>query len=346
MIFTPGIFFGLDEAEYHAVPALSNSGIKNLLISPLDFWARSWLNPDRENEESPFMELGKAYHKRILEGRDAFYRQYAVALDPADYPNALRTVEELKAALPEGAKRGGSKADLIARIAEASPDAEIWDTLEREHAEFHAGKTLLSAKAIRRLEVSAAMIEKHPDLGRAFTGGMPEVSIFWRGRYDEELVPMKARLDYLKTQAIVDLKTHGNAQGKPIDRAVAAAMASQKYHIQAAVYQDAVEAAKAMLRDGSADLVHGEVDGAWLKALTEANEHAFLFVFQATGVAPVARGYQMTRSLTFDCGRIAANEAKRRFLENMKLFGSDPWVDQTPVRPFDDTEFPAYMTEA
>lgn len=39
-----GIYFGLAEEVYFALPRLSASGIQNLAVSPADFWAASWLN--------------------------------------------------------------------------------------------------------------------------------------------------------------------------------------------------------------------------------------------------------------------------------------------------------------
>ena len=344
MIDGPGLYFGLPEAAYHAHPALSNSGIKSLMISPMDFWARcSWLNPNAEHEESPFMELGTAYDVRITEGRGAFYGRYAAALEPPE--DALRTADDLRQALADlGLKRGGNKPEMIDRLIEANPAlaANIWDLMEAEHRERHVGKALLAADQIRRIELAAAMIENHPQLSKAFTGGYPQVSIFWT--CEETGCPMKMRADYLKTRAIVDLKTFSNPFGKSVDRAVVSAMANMRYHIQAAVYQEGVEAAKGMIRAMNGAAIHGEPEPAWVERFTAANEHAFLFVFQQTGIAPVARGYEMPRGLIFDCGKIAARQAKEAYLAHLERFGTDPWVDVTDVRAFDDTEFPVYMT--
>src|SRR5438477_7932182 len=87
----PGIYFGMREEEYHRAFALSATGIKHLRISPLDFWARSPLNAERIAEESEARIIGRAYHKRIIEGQRAFEARYAAELDPAEYPEALRT---------------------------------------------------------------------------------------------------------------------------------------------------------------------------------------------------------------------------------------------------------------
>jgi hypothetical protein len=339
--FEPGIHFGLPDEEYHSVPALSNSGIKNLRISTLDFWARSWMNPDKEVETSEFMEMGKAYHARIVEGREAFLSRYAPMLDVGEYPEAIRTADELRAALADAdpkAKKGGTKAELAARLLALRPDAVIWETLEKEHANFHAGKTLLPGKLLARIELAAAMIEKHPVLSKAFSGGHPEVSIFWKD--ETSGVPMKARLDYLKLGAVVDLKTFSNPQGKPIDKAVAWSIAAGRYHVQVAVYQEAVRAAKGLVLSGA---VHGTVDGGWLQHLATARQPTFLFVFQQTGIAPVARGYVFPHHLTYDIGVLTMREAQRQFAECVARFGTDPWIDTAEIQTIEDSELPAFI---
>lgn len=335
-----GIFFGLPEEDYHAAHALSASGIKWLRISPLDFWARSSMNPEREpEEESQAKVIGKAYHKRIAEGRAAFLASFAPEVDPKDHPTALRTLDEIKEAIEaHGEKpKGKRKDDFIHQLHTLAPGTPIWGDIIGEHAEKHDGKTMLPADLMRRIEISAAMIEKHPDLRKAFTGGYPEVSIFWT---DPEFgIPMKARLDYLKRAAVVDLKTFENMNGMPIDKAIARTIANYKYHIQAKLYLEAVRQAKRLIREGK---VFGEVDPAFLDALQKSDGHTFLFVFQQKGVAPIARGVILP-SLTLDMGQVEIDDAKRRYAECRETFGPDPWIDASPVREFDSTEFPAYL---
>ena len=82
------IVFGMPENEYHAVNALSNSGIKELLVDPLDFWHQSWLNPGREEKETTTaMMFGKAFHALVLEGGAAFQDRYCAEPNPEDYPS-------------------------------------------------------------------------------------------------------------------------------------------------------------------------------------------------------------------------------------------------------------------
>ena len=105
LVQEPGVYFGMPEADYHRAFALSATGIKHLRISPLDFWARSPLNAERSDEESEARIIGRAYQKRIIEGPAAFAAMYAAELDPAEYPEALRTNEELKTAIERAAGR-------------------------------------------------------------------------------------------------------------------------------------------------------------------------------------------------------------------------------------------------
>lgn len=337
--FKQGVFFGLDEDIYHRVPALSNSGIKSLRASPMLFWSRSWMNPNPVKRETEFMELGKAYDYRILAGREAFYERYGAALVAEDYPNALRTKDDIVAAIEAlggSPKKSAKKELLAAQLLATDPNAEVWDDIVADHARQSGDRILLAPETIKRIEIAAKMIDLDPQLSKAFSGGYPQVSIFWRCA--ETDVPMKARLDYLKVRAIVDLKTYSNPFDKPVDRAVAGAMASQKYHIQAVVYQEAIAAAKTLP-------VFGDVDLDWLARFQKAPPPEFLFVFQMTGEAPVTRGFTFPAGLlTSEVGKVVVKEAKEKFKACTDAYGTDPWLDVAPIRAFDDSEFPAFMT--
>lgn len=346
LVHKSGVFFGMSDDEYHAAFALSASGIKHMRVSTLNFWAQSPLNPDKEEEpeeESFAKVLGKAFHKRILEGSGAFHGVYAPAIDPGDYPGLLKTNDELKErCVALGLKVGGKKTDLIARILAADPTHSdcIWENILADYMALHPGKTFLKDKLIRSIEIAAKMIESHPDLGRAFTGGMPEVSVFWIDKATG--VPCKVRCDYLKPKAIVDLKTFENVMGMPVDRAIARAMAGMKYHIQAALYLEGGDAARELISAGE---VSGKVDQGFLDALVMAEERTFLFVFQQKGIAPVAKGKILAPGITLDLGRYEVDLAKANFARCWRTFGTDPWVDTSGIETFDSSEFPAYISD-
>lgn len=345
LIHKPGIYFGLPEEEYHEALALSASGVKWLRVSPLDWWSRSPLNPELEDEEeSEAFEIGRAYHKRIIEGPDAFYENYAPSLDPRDFSSALRTNEELVTAIsaaggPIKIPKGTRKADLIQMLRRYDRGAMIWDEISTEHKRHYAGKKLLPAKLMKRIEIAAAMIERHPQLCKAFTGGYPEVSIFW---IDQETgVPCKSRLDFLKPKAIVDLKTF-DPRGIQIDRAIARAFATYKYNIQSAVYLIGAEQARQFARDG---IVYGAVDAEFVAALAAQTEFTFLFVWQAKGLVPVAKGKVLARGNVLDIGRMEFHESAVKFARCWEVFGTEPWIETYDIETWDDTDFPVYLTE-
>lgn len=116
--FVTGVHDGMPAADYHAVEALSSSGIRKLLQSPLHYR----LYRDRPSEPTAAMLFGTAVHCGVLEpdtfadrvvcapdvnkrtnaGRDllaAFERDNAgrVILSPDDYARACTTVAAVRA---------------------------------------------------------------------------------------------------------------------------------------------------------------------------------------------------------------------------------------------------------
>ncbi len=352
--FRPGLFFGMDAEEYHAIPALSASGIKNLRSSPLDFWVRSWLNTDKEEvsdaEDSFAKILGSAYHKRICEGQRAFHRCYAPSFSEDDCPpGTIKGNDALKERLKAlGLKTGGNKAELISRLLEAEPTAPIYEVYSDSYSTLHEGKIFLPQRSIDRIEISAAMIEKHPQLSKAFTGGAAEVTIMWEATVTHEdqsktLVPMKARLDYLKAKAIVDLKSFGNPHGRPVERAVNQAFANYRMQVPAAVYQEAAAQIPAFIKQ---ERVSGECDPALIDALFEGHEKTFLFVFQCSGPAPIAVGKTLpTNCGLYQIGQLEVIHMRELYAKCMKTFGDSPWVDVSDITAFEDSEVPSWATE-
>lgn len=97
----PGIYFGMSDEEYHAIHAVSFSGLKRLSVSSMNYWADSVLNPDREEREAKFFDFGKAIHCLVLEGEDCYAARYAVDLDLADYAEQpiLVSTDQIKQAI-------------------------------------------------------------------------------------------------------------------------------------------------------------------------------------------------------------------------------------------------------
>ncbi len=305
-------------ADYLAVEALDFSLAKWMLASPLDCWVRSWMNPKREEAETQAMANGRAMHCRVIEP-EVFKTAYVPALDPADYPLAIRTVEDAKEACRRlDLKVSGRRDDLLERL-RPHDDVQIWDDLVSDYGKEHSGAEFLSADQMTEIQTAAAMIEHHPQLSKCFKGGEPEVSVFWT---DEKTgLPLKCRIDYLKPAVICEYKTFSNPYGKSAERAIMAAIAGGKYHIQA-VFQ----------KEG-------------LRACGDTAEREFLWIFQQQGVAPIARGHILSEGALYQAATAQYRHCIESFAECLERFGADPWVDLTPIMHLDDQMVPVYATE-
>jgi len=347
--FREGVFFSMPEDEYFSVPALSASGVKWLRQSPLDYWARQpWLGQteDSETEEESFARtLGKAYHARILEGREVFNARYCGELEP--FEGMLKTDDDLRLWLAANdlSTGGKRKQDRIDRILDAAPHmaSRIWDCALEDYTQTHAGKIFIKQKYLDKIDLAAAMIEKSPTLGNAFKGGIPEVSIFW---VDEETgCPCKARLDYWKPRAIVDLKTISEEHGREFGRAVDREFANRRYGAQGTWYWQAAQA-------GIAHMKAGRLYGSAPLAITEKiistpkDERKLLWVFQQKGPAPLAMGkIYNPESAVFKVWEVHLEAARRTYVEHMEKFGRDPWITDYPITEFEDSEVPIWATE-
>lgn len=419
----PGIYVGLPEADYHAVPACSTSGLKEFSTSCQDFWEGSWMNPDREERESAFFDYGKATHVFVIEGEGEYLRRYFVGLEMSDFEGqgVIAATDEIKAAIgkfeelapvkPNGTKkqdlldqlidlgerherdinreadvaglkaqiatfselapikpvrtvldtmedgtewqRPAVKSDWIAQLLALDPDAKIWDDMVARHCAANEGKEMITARSDRLIRIRAKIVAAHPELGTAFKGGWPELSIFWHCATTG--APMKARLDYLKMRSIVDLKTFTNKGSKPIRSAINSAIASYKYNIQHVVYVEAVTQARALIREHGAAAIFSCDDATteqieerhsfFLKWAKQIEDPGFIFVFLKSDKAPVARGLIMPTGTVFSVTRSRVEEMKRQWVECAKAYGTDVWIDAEPIDEITDEEIPLWATD-
>lgn len=373
----PGIYFGMPEEVYHALPALASHGIRNLASSPMLYWSRTQFVSDlarkreveKDKKDPAHRTIGKAYHCRIMEGADEFHRRFAVELTEEDCEGALESTDQIKAAiaalghkphskvpdhLPDGGEymRAAKKADWIAQLLELDPDAKILDVINREHREKHDGKLFVSAEVHEQIEIAAAMVEQDPEVRHAFTGGHAEVVLIWF--CEKTGVPCKARVDYLKLKAAVDLKTVANQRGMSMERAIAQEVAGYKYTIQPSFYVEGIQAVKRLVRDHTAKVTVYNRDGqdapalmAWAaKWAAEEAEPEWLWVFQQKGDAPITRGvfYPLQGSTRQVVDQIVTAQ-KERFKQFSTAFGTDPWLDVAPIYDMADEDLPPWATE-
>lgn len=327
------VVFGMSEDEYHNHPSLGSSGVRDLLISPLTFWSKSRLNPDREEEETEAKEYGKAYHKLILEGREAFEAAYAPLLDVADYPGHLKGGGALKAHCEKlGLPKHGKLSDMATRIRNVDKEVLLYEELLFEHEEKYPDHIFLTKKSFRRLNLAYQALTAS-DAAGLLTDGHPEVSIFWQ---DEATgIQCKGRLDYLKPNHIMDPKSFSNSQGLPVLDAVGKSFTNYKYLIQSRMY---IEGLETILKC---------IDDARLGA--KATPVKFTFIHQESGDAPnvVPRDIEQFDERGETTAYWVQAEGQYRLALDTYAFcsrkyGTDPWTQSSKRRALRDTDLPAY----
>ena len=173
----------MDNAAYHAHPAVSKSHLDLIARSPLHYWAR-YLDPDRKPvEPTPAMRLGTALHTHVLE-LDRWDQEIAVA--------------------PACDRRTKAGKEAYAAFQDAA-----------------AGKTVISADDAEQVQAMARAVFRHP--GATMLLGLPgkaETTHMWTdATYGVEC---KCRPDWLTDDGsiVVDLKTTKDASPRGFRRSI------------------------------------------------------------------------------------------------------------------------------
>jgi hypothetical protein len=185
---------------------------------------------------------------------------------------------------------------------------------------------------------------------------------------------MKARLDRVTADRVLDLKTYDNSRGKHVEQAISDAIQYNRYHVQPPIYMDAIEA----VRDGKA-AIQGEATDEQRRLVAEIRLRPaphFWFIFQEKGGVPnlFARRYRFIEIDAYrqteidalvDEGRKAEVEemmgrktglyqralmdidhAKRTFAAYSQVYEPGrPWAPIHPVGTIDDGDFSTYWIE-
>jgi hypothetical protein len=193
----------MDNAAYHAHPAVSKSHLDLIARSPLHYWAR-YLDPDRvAPEPSPQMRLGTALHTHVLE-LSRWDEEIAVA--PSDINRRTK----------EGRKQ--------------------WAAFEASSS----GKTIITADDAAQVMAMGRAVLRHP--AAAMLLGMPgkaETTHMWTDASTG--LECKCRPDWLTDDGsiVVDLKTTKDASPRGFKQSIA----NFSYQKQAAWYLHGLEQA-------------------------------------------------------------------------------------------------------
>ena len=354
-----GIYIDLPFDEYLKDPAIGSSGVKKLLNNPPDFWwesSHNTIDPVVESKPSDAKRFGTALHKIILEGVDAYEAEYFPDIERPD--DVLVTSEDLKGALRElDQKVTGKKDDLIERLLDADPKARVWDVMREDHISKAEGREIISSAWDAKLRLMASMIKNHRALEKAFTGGIPEVSVFWEepcgacdyclgGEPDhcEQPIRFRARFDYLKPQAIIDLKSFSNWKDREFNRAIMSDIANRGYNVQATLYLRARAKMKEFCEQG---LVFGagEEHKEWIDAISKVEEYTWLWIFYKTDGAPTARAVQFDRgTIIHGYSEQVINQAIALYSAYRARFGlENMWFRDDPILNPAAEDWPVWM---
>lgn len=331
-----GIYFGLDaEATYHRDLALGSGDIRRLLTNPPEYWWHSGYNALRPTDtDTTFKAFGRAVHVYVLEGEEEFYRLYERKNTD---PDTLVTYGDVKRWLEDRGQKAPRKKDEAVALAVAlDRNVKIADEIKRR-AEA-AGRTILRPDDYARICISSKTIAAHPELGDAFTGGMPEVAIFYTEIIDGEPVRCKALLDYMKIRGIGDLKSTSNPMQIGFPQLCANRFSDARMDLQIVHYLRAREFVARYVAEGR---VFGDHDPAWLQKCAAAEAVGFVHVFfQAAGAPSVGARKTSPGNPILETAATERATSLQNFLDHRRQFGTDIWLPTEPMTEWDLNDLP------
>jgi hypothetical protein len=177
-----GIYHGLTFEQYKAIEAINRSGLEWFDYSPAHYYANNLSAQRVERKETPALILGHAIHTIVLEPKE-FENRYIMA--PAEAPRK-----------PDSRQRNAKKpsADTIDAI-------KWWD----EFNAMASTRKILGEEDWYIVHRIAEQLHKKASAKELFSDGKFEVTLVWTCPLTGE--KCKARIDWLTSGAIIDLKS-------------------------------------------------------------------------------------------------------------------------------------------
>lgn len=202
-----------------------------------------------------------------------------------------------------------------------------------------SGKIGLKFDEFSQIMQSGAMIRSNPSIKDAFAGGCgSEVSIFWTA---EDGIRRKARIDYWKMNASVDLKNVANEYRRDFRTACRGAISTYRYDMQAAHYARARASAVKLWGDG---LVFGDYDRKVVEPCIHDRPVAWVWIFYQTAGAPLTWGTVLSpANPILEAATADIEIAEDNLKAFMDRFGPDtPWIIDEPLSELDMNDLPAW----
>jgi hypothetical protein len=220
--------------EYHHAEGINKSQLDAINVSPLNYWDK-YINPDREMQiEAHCLTIGSATHALILEPY-LFKKKYAVGFDKENYPNALDTMDEMRAELiKRNLKISGSKKELMDRlILSGMQKTDFLSHLQDEYYQHIGNKTVLSALDYKNILAGLESLNKHHTAGALLQDALVEQAYFVE---DEFGMTRKCKTDAITKngQIWLDVKSTNDVSLNGFGRSAY----KFRYLMQAAWYMD------------------------------------------------------------------------------------------------------------
>jgi len=286
-----GIYFNLSNEDYHSDPAVSCSGIKDLLVSPLQYWDSSPLNKNRKHKETKAKTIGTALHCLLME-KEKFSEDYIV-LPKLEIDSDFYREESKKP--------------------DFDHNYELFASKGSKTFKYIGSKTVIRQEEYEEINEAVNNLEAQGAASSLFKDGYAEVSIFWR---DEETGLMcKCRPDYLSTNYIADYKSIASIE--IIERSLAA----YNYHYQAAYYLEGLNQLKK-----NPLLLPENITKDWWEKLINTDHNNFIFAFQGKESPYLVRLKALDQEV-LEIGREKFRLGLQIYKENIDKYGVNKWED-------------------
>lgn len=350
-----GIYFNLPDETYHAQHRLGSSKIKDLIISPPTFWAKSWMNLNQKEKNQDWKVTGHAYHAARLEP-EKFKAEYYRALDKADFDIVTITEikAELKAAGLPGAKTGEVAVDLALRLRDAGCPKSIYYAELADLEESNENGVALKPDVWDDIQLDASLLRSNSEIQPLLENGQSEVSFLWT----EHGIKFQVRFDWLSVNHWADFKTFANPKQKNVDQCIMDAFKFTRYYIQASLYDKATEIIRTSKDIKIYDWSNGETserdESALIREIQNKTERLETwYIFQEKGGIPNLLAKQVMiyenerLSLFARKAEVEINHAVSQFKQCMEIFGEGkPWQPLQPLGTITDDDFSQYWLES
>lgn len=324
--------------EPYTLEGLSFSALSDMKKSARRFWIRR-VDPKRPAKvTTDAMRFGKLFHLLTLEPH-LYDEQFATKPKPEDYPDALNTLDQIKAVCKHlGVSSSKTKPKLEAILRLDYPQYKLFSDILADWEEKNKGKDVVTETERLSAQELADDVHAHPH-ARFFLSRQSakrEIKTKWTNALG---IPMRGITDWLDHvpeaeglqmpngtkiygNVLVELKTFSNPYEKPIDRIVVDKFSNELQFMQLAIYGESSEAIYGMKIDWFVT-IYAE-SGGDRHIIIRANKEGSLPITQ---------------------GKMLYEEMCRKFLRYHEQFGLEkPWVDDAQlVREFQDEEFPIWI---